>query len=78
MSEPRVLRLHHGLYLKKAVDEAIALYAAHAQIVRNEEEEHTVLHIESPRPARAEKVARELANYALGLTIQARGSVVSI
>ncbi len=74
MSEPRILRLHNDLYAAKAVDEAIALYAAHAQITRADEGEHTVLHIESPKPARAEKVAKELANYALGLTIQTRVS----
>ena len=29
--------------------------------------------IESAKPGRSQRVARELGNYALGLTIQARG-----
>lgn len=74
MSEPRVLRLHRGLYVGAAIEQALELYAAHAQIERAEEGEHVILRIESARPGRAERVARELANYALGLTIQARAA----
>ena len=74
MIEPRILRLHSGLYIAKAIEEAIDLYRGHAEITRAEDGEHTVLSIASQRPARAEKVAKELANYALGLTIQARGA----
>ncbi len=77
MSESRTVRLHGGLYSAKAIEEAIALYTNHAQITRTEDGEHTVLHIQSPKPARAEKVSRELANYALGLTIQSRKGVTS-
>lgn len=73
MSEPRVLRLHRDLYVGSAIDQALELYGAHARIARADEGEHVVLRIESARPGRAERVARELANYALGLTIQARG-----
>ena len=69
-----VLRLHRGLYVGSAIDQAVELYAGHAQIARTEDGEHVVLSIESGRPGRAERVAKELANYALGLTIQARGT----
>lgn len=68
------LRLHRDLYVASAVDEAVKLYAAHATITRADEGDHVVLRLESPRPGRAERVARELGNYALGLTIQARGT----
>lgn|GEM_PF-953455 len=74
MSEPRILRLHSELYVNAAIEEAIGLYRNHAEITRTEEGPYTMLSITSPRPARAEKVAKELANYALGLTIQARGA----
>ena len=74
MIEPRTLRLHSDLYVAAAIDEAIGLYRNHAEITRTDENGYTVLSIASQRPARAEKVAKELANYALGLTIQARGA----
>ena len=70
--ESRTLRLHHDLYSPSAIDEALELYGAHAQIARGQEGDHVVLSIVSPRAGRAERVARELANYALGLTIQKR------
>jgi len=66
------LRLHRELYLASAIEEAIGLYAAHAEITRGDEGDHVVLRIASARPGRAVRVARELSNYALGLTIQAR------
>lgn len=68
------LRLHRSLYAEPALADAIRLYAAHAEITREAEGEHHVLRIESARPGRGARVARELANYALGLTIQARGA----
>ena len=64
------LRLHRQLYDTKAIDDAIALYAGHAKIERRDEGEHVVLGVQSEREGRAVKVARELGNYALGLTIQ--------
>lgn len=74
MSEPRVLRLHRELYVGSAIDQAVALYGGHAEIARSDDADHVVLRIASERPGRAERVAKELANYALGLTIQARGA----
>lgn len=69
------VRLHRGLYATSAIDEAVALYAPHASIERADEGEHVVLSITSDREGRAERVARELANYALGLTIQGREAI---
>lgn len=68
------VRFHRTLYASTAVDRAIALYEKHATIARAESGDHVLVTIESSKPGRAERVARELANYALGLTIQARGA----
>jgi hypothetical protein len=66
------LRLHRALYTTGAIDAAVELYAAHAKIARREDGEHVVLDIDSDRAGRAQRVAHELGNYALGLTVQAR------
>lgn len=71
------LRLHRGLYGGAAIDEAIALYAGHAKIERRDDGEHVVVSVESERAGRAAKVARELGNYALGLTIQSHKAAAS-
>jgi hypothetical protein len=68
------VRFHRALYADAALDQAIAVYAPHAQITRSAEGDHVVVRIESPRPGRSERVARELANHALGITIQTRGA----
>lgn len=66
------LRLHRSLYAGAAIDSAVELYAGHAAIARADDGEHVVLTITSERAGRADRVARELGNYALGLTVQAR------
>ncbi len=78
MSETRVLRLHRDLYASAAIESAIATYAKHATLARTEEDPHVVLTIASERPGRAEKVMRELANYALGLTIQTQTQAAAV
>jgi hypothetical protein len=72
------LRLNRALYAESAIDEAVATFAAHAEIARAEEGELIVLAISSERAGRAERVAKELANFALGLTIQARGGAAGV
>jgi Flp pilus assembly protein TadD len=74
VSEPRLLRLHGELYAASAITSAIDTYAKHATITRTDEAPYVSLAIASDRPGRADKVARELANYALGLTIQSQKS----
>ncbi|MBX3252041.1 MAG: HxsD-like protein [Myxococcales bacterium] len=69
------LRLHRGLYGANAIDEAVAIYAPHAEIAREVDGDHVVLRVTSDREGRAERVAKELANYALGLTVQGRDAV---
>lgn len=68
----RELRFHRTLYRGESVDEAIKVFDRHAKIGRAEEDEHWVVTIESGSAARERRIADELANFALGLTIRAR------
>lgn len=63
------LRLHRELYLEEALAQAIDLYREHASIERRSTEEAFVLSVTS-KTADEHEVADELANYALGLTIE--------
>jgi hypothetical protein len=64
------LRFHRELYRGESVDEAIKVYDRFAPIERAEEPGYWIVRIDGER---ARRVADELANYALGLTIQSRG-----
>jgi hypothetical protein len=66
------LRLHRDLYLGPAVDEAVAVFAPHATIERKDEPSHWVVQIAAATPQRERRVAGELGNYALGLTVKGR------
>lgn len=68
------LRLHRELYPGSAIDDAIAVYARHAEVTRRDDGEHVVVTIAAAKPGRDVRVARELGNYALGLAIQARSA----
>ena len=65
-------RFHRELYLGAAVDEAMKVYARFATITPVEEDTHWVVEVEAGSPARENRIADELANYALGLTIRNR------
>src|SRR5690606_31788820 len=71
----RELRLHRELYRGEHVDQAIKIYDRFAKIERAEEESHWIVRLEATSPERERKIAGELANYALGLTIQQRGGI---
>ena len=64
------LRFDRTLYAGPAVDEAVKAFAGFAQFTLAEEAAHWVVRVEGER---AVEVARELANWALGSTIKARG-----
>ncbi len=66
------LRLHRDLYAGKAVDEAVAVFAPHATLERKDEPSHWVVQIAAATPQRERRVAGELGNYALGLTVKGR------
>lgn len=68
------LRFHRDLYPGELVDESIGLYEPYATLERAEEAQHWVVRVSADEEERARQVAGELANYALGLTIQKRGA----
>lgn len=63
------LRLHRDLYRGTAVDQALKVYAQVATFEQAEEPTHWIVRVTSTSAAREQRVARELANYALGLTV---------
>lgn len=69
----RELRFHRELYRGESVDEAIKIYDRFATLERAEEETHWVVRVSSDSAVRERRVADELSNYALGLTLTARG-----
>ena len=69
----RELRLNRELYRGEAIDQAVKLYERFAKFELTEEPEHWVVKVEASSEKRARRVADELANYALGLTMEDRG-----
>lgn len=67
------LRFHREVYLGEAVDAASKVYEKFAKLTLREDGEHWVVDIVGKNAARERRVAGELANYALGLTIRDRG-----
>jgi len=70
----RELRFHRDVYAGEQVDAALKLYERFGTLSTTEEGEHFVVRIESKNAARERRLAGELANYALGLTIRTRGA----
>jgi hypothetical protein len=66
------LWLHRDLYHGPAVDEALGVFAEHGTFERKDEPSHWVVHVTARTPERERRVAGELANYALGLTVKGR------
>jgi hypothetical protein len=64
------LRFHRDLYDGEAVDEAIKTFDRYAKIERSQEDTHWVVRLSCELPAREQRVAGELGNFALGLTIR--------
>ena len=64
------VRFSRELYDGAAVDEAIKTFDRHATIERAEEDAHWVVRLSAAAPERERRVAGELANFALGLTIR--------
>lgn len=69
----RELRFHRELYRGEAIDAAAKVYAPYASIELVEEPSHWVVRVSAASVGRETKVARELANHALGATIRDRG-----
>jgi hypothetical protein len=68
------LRLHRALYRGECVDEALKALAAYASFERAEEPEHWVVRVTAASPERERRVAGELGNRALGLTVRRGGA----
>lgn len=60
-------RFHVAIYSAAAVEGAVAAFARFATVSLRQEGEYRVVAVSSSRPERAQQVARELGNYALGL-----------
>jgi hypothetical protein len=67
------VKLHRKMYRGTAVDEAIKVYGRYATFEQVEEPDHWVVRVSAATPVRERRLAGELANYALGLTILGRG-----
>lgn len=63
------LKLHRSLYRGAAIEQALRVYTRYATVEQGEELEYWVVRVSAASPAREQRVARELANYALGLTV---------
>ena len=70
----RELRFHREVYRGEAVDESVKLFDRFADFELTEQDEHWVVRLTAKDPAKERRIAGELANYALGLTIQAKGA----
>jgi hypothetical protein len=68
----RTVRFHHGLYGGPALDEAAKVYERFATFARTEESPYWVFTVTADGDARERRIAGELANYALGLTVKQR------
>ena len=66
------LRFHRELYAGEAVDAAVKVFAGLARFELVEEAEHWVVRLTEYDEERAREISGELANYALGLTIERR------
>ncbi len=69
-----VLRLHRDLYRGTAVDEAAKAFAGYAKLELVEDPSHWVVKIAAATPERERRIAGELGNWSLGLTVKARGA----
>jgi hypothetical protein len=67
------LRFHRELYDGKAIDEALKVYSSHATFEQAEEPAHWIVRVTGKDAARERRIAKELANYALGTTIKSGG-----
>lgn len=67
------LEFHRTLYNGLAVDEAVQRYRRHIECELSERPDVWRVRLRALRPELTLRVARELANYALGLTVQRGG-----
>jgi hypothetical protein len=68
------LRFHRDLYRQAAVDKAVDALASYATFSRADESTHFVVKIEAATPVRERRVAGEVSNFALGLTVNSKNA----
>ncbi len=68
----RTLRFPKTLYPGEHVDEALKTFDRFGTITRAEDETAWVVQIEASSRAKARRLAGEIANFALGLTVRNR------
>lgn len=66
----RELRFDKAVYAGEAVDEAVKALAGHGEFDLTEEEGVWVVKVTAKNPGLERRVAGELGNFALGLTIR--------
>jgi len=69
----RELRFPKELYLGEQVDAALNVFARFGRLERDEDELTWIVRVHAASAAKERRLAGELANYALGATIRARG-----
>ena len=68
------LRFHRELYDGKAVDEALKTFDRFATLEQVDDASHWVVRVTAKDASREQKIADEISNFALGLTIRAGGA----
>lgn len=66
----RELSFHRELYPGEAVDAAIKTFESWAELTREATETHWVVRVQARSEAAERRIAGELSNYALGLTVR--------
>lgn len=69
------LRFHRELYDATAVDEALKTFDGYATFERDDVPSHFVVRLTAGEDARERRIAAELSNFALGLTIRKGGTL---
>lgn len=70
LARMKVLRFHRELYPGEAVDAAIKTFEPWARITREESPTHWVVQLSAGSAGAERRIAGELSNYALGLTVR--------
>lgn len=68
------LRFHRQVYRGEAVDESVKTFGRFADFELSEEPDYWVVKLTAKDAARERRIAGELANFALGLTIEQEGA----
>jgi hypothetical protein len=68
------LRLNRELYAPAAIEAAVATYRDYAEIELGDEAGYRLVRVRAASAERERRVAGELGNHALGVTIRQHGS----